>query len=430
MLTIAQDLWPHDKLGVFTIFVLIGVPALFLIVPNTGSELYHLAALVGIVMMVRRSAVAPRPFVAEEKLASFGYAAFAVTVLISLASRGASYDAVRELDVLLRPLWAIPILYLFIRSRPPEGVLWVGMSLGAILAGLNAIFEIAMVDRYVRVEGATGPITYGNAALVMGVIAALGVPYFRRLGPLYVLIPAVALLLGLLACFLSGTRGAWVGIPALVLLLIWNYWQPMYRRFAIGGVLIFAGIVSVAVLLPQTGVLDRIETAVFQVSLYLQEPANPDGNAVSARFELWRAAWDMFTNRPILGGGIGDSYKVFVQEGVAAGDYHPIIAGQSLAHNVFLDVLAMRGLIGFAGLLALWLSLGYIFLTAAKESNAGIRGLGIAGLALVLSYALSGLTHSVMDYGRPLAFFCLYSAFIVHLIAQARLQLEPQLSEI
>lgn len=428
MLPIKQYARPHLIISAFTLLVLLAFPLLILLVSSGGSAPYHVAALLGLICLATGWPAMPRALAADEKLACMGYTAFTVTVLISVADTGASRDAVRELDVLLRPLWAIPVLYLFIRTRPPEGLLWFGVALGAMLAGVNAFYEIFLADhpvaadQPVRAEGGTSAVTYGNTALLMGIIAIVGLPYFRKLGSVYVAVPVVALLLGMLGSFLSGSRGGWLALPALVLLLLWHFWRLRYRRSAVVAALVLTGITGLAVLLPQTGVHDRIELAIIELDQYRQDPVTHGYTAVGLRLELGRAAWDMFLQQPLLGGGIGNSFNAFLIEGIAAGDYHPVTAIQTMPHNVMLDVLALQGLVGMAGLLALWSALGVVFVKAARDPEVRLRTLGTAGLALLLSYVLFGLTDSVMAYGPPLVFFCLYSALIVYLITEARRQ--------
>jgi O-antigen ligase len=95
-----------------------------------------------------------------------------------------------------------------------------------------------------------------------------------------------------------------------------------------------------------------------------------------------------------------------------------------MPHNVFLDTLAMQGLVGLAGLLGIWGALSVVFIKAVKEQDTDIRILGMAGLVLMVGYFMFGLTDSVMGYGPPLVFFSLYSALIVYRISEARLRSE------
>lgn len=413
-----------QPLSVVVAIILIAFPTLILLVSSGGSAPYHIAAVIGLVCLAIRRPRMPRELGADERLACLGYAAFTAAVVISLVETGFSRDAVRELDVLLRPLWAIPVLYLLIRVRTAEALLWFGIALGAIVVGLSALYEFLSTDNFRRADGGTSAITFGNTALLMGIISAVGAPYFRKFGNLYLIIPVAALLLGLLASLLSGSRGGWVALPALILLLLWHLRRVGYGPAAlITAVVLTVAIVS-ALALPQTGVTDRIEVAVMNFNQYVEDPVEHGDTSVGIRLELWRAAWNMFLEQPVFGGGIGKSFNAFLQDEVALGNYHPDVVVQTMPHNVFLDTLALQGLVGIAGLIGIWGALGAVFVKAARERETELRMLGTAGLAVLVSYCLFGLTDSVMGYGPPLVFFSLYSALIVYLIVEARQKLK------
>ncbi len=424
MLSEAKHSTRPQPLSVVVAIILIAFPTLILLVSSGGSAPYHIAAVIGLVCLAIRRPRMPRELGADERLACLGYAAFTVAVLISLVETGFSRDAVRELDVLLRPLWAIPVLYLLIRVRTAEAFLWFGIALGAIVVGLSALYEFLSADNFRRADGGTSAITFGNTALLMGIISAVGAPYFRKFGNLYLIIPVAALLLGLLASLLSGSRGGWVALPALILLLLWHFRRVGYGQASlITAVVLTVAIVS-ALALPQTGVTGRIDAAVMNFNQYVEDPVEHGDTSVGIRLELWRAAWNMFLEQPVFGGGIGHSFNGFLQDEVALGNYHPDVVVQTMPHNVFLDTLALQGLVGIAGLIGIWGALGAVFVKAARERETELRMLGTAGLAVLVSYCLFGLTDSVMGYGPPLVFFSLYSVLIVYLIVEARQKLK------
>lgn len=407
-------------LNIVVSIILIAFPILILLVSSGGSTLYHIAAVIGLVCLAIRRPKLLRDLSSDERTACLGYAIFTMAVLISLVETEFSSEAVRDLDVLLRPLWAIPIIYLIIRVRAGEELLWFGISLGAIVVGLSAFYETFTTDHYIRANGSTSAITFGNTALLMGVISAIGIPYFRKLGRAYLVIPVLALLLGLLASLLSGSRGGWLALPSLILLLLWHFRREGYRQASlITALTLFLGIILVLVL-PQTGVIDRIELAVTQFKQYFIDSVEYGNTSVGIRLELWHAAWNMFLEQPFFGGGIGHSFNEYLREEVKLGNYHPTVVRQTMPHNVFLDTLALQGLVGLAGLLSIWGALGVVFLKAAREQETELRILGTAGLALLISYFFFGLTDSVMGYGPPLVFFSFYSAFIVYLIVETR----------
>lgn len=413
----------HERaLRASVIAIVVAVPPLMLLVPIGATELFVLAALAGIVAMMRAHGDVHRAFGADERIAALGCIVFTATVLFSVAEQGFAYPAVRELDVLLRPLLAIGVLFLLTRTRPPEGVLWFAMAIGAVLGGIYAIYEVLIIEAQSRAQAAAHPIVYGRTTLGMGFIAAIGLPYFRQLGRGYALIPCAALLLGLVGSFLSGSRGAWIALPVLLPLLLWQHWRPGYHHFAVIGAIALLALSVVLFAIPETGVQKRYQTAVEQVQRYLEDPAEHGGTSVGMRFEMWRGVLHAFVQHPVSGVGMGERFNAFLTRGVEAGTYHPAMKRVSMPHNAYLQVLVARGLIGFAGLLALWLALGYVFWNATRhESGSTLRTLGVAGLCLLALYLVGGLTHSVMDYGPPLMFFCMYSMVLVHLIGRARL---------
>ncbi|MEX2516935.1 MAG: O-antigen ligase family protein [Gammaproteobacteria bacterium] len=381
-------------------------------------------ALLGLFSLFLSNATACRRFLPEERLAAAGYTIFGTTIIISLIHTGASREAVGDLDTLLRPLWAILLLILFIRVKIHESVLWYGLACGAIVAGTNAIYEFISASHYIRASGATSANTYGNLALIMGFLSAMGCYYFLGRGRSQLVIPAIALILGLIASILSGSRGSWLVIPILGLCLLATYWQSSYRRHAITGIAIIAVMTLVLVLVPQTGVIDRVNEAVSNFKLYLADPIAHGDTSVGQRLELWRAAWQMFLEKPILGGGIGHSFNDFLLEGIAAGQYHPATSVQTMPHNILLDTLAIRGLVGLTGLATLLGVLLYIFYQAARHKDKDLHHLGMAGMSLIIAYFVYGFTDSPMEYGAPLVFFSFYTALITYLLAQRKYMLE------
>lgn len=407
-----------------TILLSLAVPSLILLVPHGGSAPMGLLALLGIGTMVAAQwTTTQRAFLTEEKQLVAALLLFCCIVLLSLFIAGASRDAVRELDTLFRPLLAVPFLYLLIRTRPPEGLLWFGVTIGSILAGINAIIEVATAEHYVRASGTTNPILYGNLALTMGLIATAGISYFSRFGKPWTLIPLIAFALSLVASFLSGSRGGWIALPILGSAAVYLMWKigPLhhYRR----GILILAvgaGILALAFVM-DTGVSDRLDDGMQEFRQYLQDPAVYGNTSVGLRLEMWQAAWDMFKDRPILGSGIGDSYQEFLQAEAEKGNYHTATTQFDQPHNEYMMTLATRGLIGLISLLALWLVPARFFLQAMSSSSDTSQRLGIAGLLLVATFMVFGLTESIMHRGPPMTFFIFHVAFITYLLCQEKI---------
>lgn len=411
---------PHwFGLRTVTFMLSMAVPALVLVVPSGGSVPYHILAVIGLITAAFGRPKMFRQLHSVEQLSIVGYATFSVGVIVSVAETGFSYSAARELDVMLRPLWAIPILFLFLRLRMDAGLLWWGAAIGSVVPGCTAVYD-SVVSDVARAEGGTSAITFGNTALLMGAIALIGYRYFSSLGRVFSVIPYLAFLAGIITSFLSGSRGGWIALPLLIGLVLYNLWRTGYRRQS--GVVAWVVVLVTAfmVTVPRFGVVERAELAFVQFDQYFDAPQEFSPTSVSIRLELWGAAKDLFLEAPVFGGGIGYSFNDHLKEEVEAGNLHPALAKQTMPHNVFLDTLAFQGVIGIAALLTLWGCLGNVFIHALRSSDPAIYALGAAGVGLLGSYVIYGITDSVMGYGPPLVVFSFYSVLIVHLIGEER----------
>lgn len=396
----------------------LALPLFILLVDRGGSVPLFLLAVAGAVAFARARDGRWASLAREQRLLCSALALYIASILLSLSTAGFSPDAVRTLDVLLlRPLFAVAVIFLFARISPPEGALWFGLAGGAFAAGVSAFIEVIFPGGEARASGATNPIIYGNLALAMGFMSVAGTTYFLSLGRWYLVVPLLALAMGLTASLLSGTRGGWIAIP-LILPLLFAY-TPRGHRLAI---LVAAGIVSAGVgaaLVADAGVGGRVSLATEELTRYFEDPSRYGGTSTGLRFEMWRAALDMFQQRPLLGWGLGDAFHEFLRDG--AGDsYHPRVIRFSHAHNEILMTLATRGIIGTMALLAVWLIPGYIFVRTLKQGTPAARRLGLAGLILVVGYLVFGFTEAIMHRGPPLTFFCFYAPLIVCLIAQTK----------
>lgn len=142
---------------------------------------------------------------------------FAVALLSYLL--GTQTDAgFRFLGRYLRFLLIVPV-YLALRRYPPTAkTMFIGLALGALLAGVIGGLHFYHADTVIRIEATTGlAIIFGDLAttMVLCTVAGIGLlAYSERKWVVPLLIVCVAG--GVAATLLSGTRGAWT--PLLLLL--------------------------------------------------------------------------------------------------------------------------------------------------------------------------------------------------------------------
>ena len=366
------------------------------------------------------------PLTREEKLLFFAVSILFVCVLVVTLSGGFNYVGFKRFGKFLPLLLVIPA-YLFLRKLGLNLVaLWYGLALGAIVTGCAALVEVGTGSS--RAQGPTNAILFGDVSLVMGFMALSGYGFFRSQGRWWVFVPIAAIILGMTASFLSGARGGWIAIPALLLILLWSRFSqaaPRNRWLMVAG-LIFVGAIIYS--LSFTGIAKRIAPVFSEITNYseseITDPAR--ASSVGVRLEMWRGAWAIFTEHPIVGIGWGN-YRPAMEQQALQGLIHPWAATFAHPHSQYLSVLANGGLIGGMGMLLLFLIPLKLFFEAYREGSDSMRQLGMAGMLLVVAYMHFGLTEAILERNLSTSFLAFYLAVLSAAIHQQRraLMAEP-----
>lgn len=284
----------------------------------------------------------------------------------------------------------------------PRPQFW-GLLAGCIGVGLVGLWQV-YVEHEPRASGfptgRTNAIQWGNLTLLLGTMLTVQTIALRRqLARGWIVVSAVAVLLALNACVLSGTRGGWLALLLALpigLYVLWRLHRPgLWRVF--GGALAVLALVSIA---NQRVLLERLEVMQAEVEGYTQSRAAD--NSVGQRLEHWRFAWDVGLERPLLGWG-RQGYVDEKARRVAKGEYAFSIIEYYYAHNEFLDMFMKAGLVGVALLLCVYgLPLALFWPTPARlaayahladEVRAQMLALRLAGSAIPVLYFGFGLTQ-------------------------------------
>lgn len=273
--------------------------------------------------------------------------------------------------------------------RWPLALAW-GCWVGAAGAGAVALWE-SVVLHLPRAEGHTNAIHFGNLALLLGVWSLLWAQHPARAA--HRPWGWVAAALGLAASILSGSRGGWLALPIFLLLVAWpvagaDSPPASPRRRAAVALALGAG---AAALLALPVVNERVVLAVTELADWL---ATGEANtSVGARLAHWQFAWQLATERPLLGWGQA-GYDAQRLHAVALGQVPASLAQLNHAHNEWLDMAAKRGVVGLLALLAFYAVPGWLYARRLKPSaSPTTRTLALCGLATVLGYGVFGLTQ-------------------------------------
>lgn len=212
-----------------------------------------------------------------------------------------------------------------------------------LMLSLNALYAIFFHLKfgYRAVSLFVETPTYSGHYFVQAIALTVGAyfsPPFRKIRAL--LLPAMVILL--IALFLTLTRAAWLAFFFLLMLCL--FFSNIPKRYLIYGGIAVGTIVSFAfiVLSADTfGIMlkSRLATDV--------QSANLSIGSIAFRILLWQSAWELFLQNPILGIGF-DNFVVLN----ALTPSFPIVralGGADLyVHNIYLEILAEMGLVGFA----------------------------------------------------------------------------------
>ena len=265
---------------------------------------------------------------------------------------------------ILYVLWAVMLLWLgseLRRSFSLERVcevlafaLLVGGMLNALFGVLQYFFDVHALPRAISAlqgQHAFGNINQGNLFANLLALALASLVFLVSRGRLYWVFSIAACLLLLLGMSLSGSRSAWLYLGWLmVLAIVWARLSPDRQvkrlQFWIAGLIALS--VGVELFVHQSGLFVGVAGAPDTISSRLvSQSIYADNAAPSVRWLMWRQAWLMFVNAPVLGVGFGEyAWHYFLQVDLFAAD---VISGQSRhAHNMLLQLLAETGLLGAA----------------------------------------------------------------------------------
>lgn len=347
---------------------------------------------------------------------------FAICFMVLVAMLVTPFSSIAEmadknLGKFIFLLMVLPAYYYFRAGRIPSSALWYGLVLGACISAVTAVYDMAFDNYRVgytgRASGATHPIIFGDLALLVGALSMVGMGWFHARSRWQVFLPLLALCLGILASILSASRGGWVAIPVFAAILIWASREHISRKLQMLGIGILLVILITGYLVPQTGMRQKIHTTIENVKGYAQSEVNDSRRATSigSRFEMWQASWEIFLQHPLKGVGWG-GYQQHAQLLVDQGLRNPIAADFTHPHNQFLSALVSGGVLGIVATLLLFYLPARIFVRVlcmpGRSDEA--RRMALAGLLLMVVFAIFNLSESFLERTRTVAFFIFYLA--------------------
>ncbi|GAA5235421.1 O-antigen ligase family protein [Verticiella sediminum] len=272
-----------------------------------------------------------------------------------------------------------------------------GLCAGA-MAGMLALLAATHHDRP-EPPFATA-ITFGNLSLLMGLCAWLALGWrLSRMPRLEALLKVAAGFCGVYASFLSQSRGGWLALPAVALMLL-LLWRGHWRAKTIGALasLAFLG----GIYLGSPMVQQRVAQASTELVDYLQ--GRHTDSSVGLRLQFWEASLEMFASRPMTGVG-PQNVRAGFQARASAGELDAAAARFTHSHNDVLWAMAGLGLPGLLALFALYAVPLAIFVRVARRGAPPQQAAACMGATVVVCFAVFGLTEAMFAITMNAAFY-------------------------
>jgi (heptosyl)LPS beta-1,4-glucosyltransferase len=408
-----------SPLGLTTAIILFLALALGLIVPKVAGTALIVLGLISIIWLTLRREWTISNMHASERVLVIAATGYVLVIMLGWIWHGLDPAAGQGLGRHARLLLILPLFLFLRRVDDLAPTWWWGIYSGALLAGGYAWWFLltGQIGEFEsRAGGATNPIYFGGISLLMAFmllprISDAALPGWERGAAV------LAVLGGVSASLLSGSRGAWVAALPLLVLYAALFGHRFRRAWRLGLPLAFAlGALSLS-LLPQVD-MDQRMLAVFQeLAAALQGQVIEGG--VSERIDMWRITLAILADQPWLGPGAG-AFEKAVSEAVAAGTALPKLLEYRHPHNQFLSAMLYAGVPGLVGLVLLFgLPLRRFWLLHCSSLDS-TGHLAWAGLAAVLMLAVMAMSESIFERNIGVVWFALVIGVALALVFSER----------
>ena len=327
-------------------------------------------------------------------------------------------EKIKLIDNPLRAFLFLSVIVFIVYSSVKFDILLYSIPLGSFISGVVALYQYYILS----LESAfynQMKIQSGDIAMSLGLFSFVIAFHLLDVNKHKKKLVALVILFGIfgvLASLLSFARGGWVGIPILLLILIFLYRHLLSKKLLLLGGITFLCIISV-VLTTNNKLVNRLSEAQYELKLYLS--GDDKVSSIGERLDMWKIGSKAFLEHPISGWSLKelDYYKKDLSD-------KNIVTKASISfshlHNQFIDELVKKGIVGGVAILGIFFLPLYIFYTKQKnkKNNKRIKFITTLGIVHILSTMSYCLTQAFISHnsGNIFYFFVLFLfyAFMVN----------------
>ena len=327
-------------------------------------------------------------------------------------------EKIKLIDNPLRAFLFLSVIVFIVYSSVKFDVLLYSIPLGSFISGVVALYQYYILN----LESAfynQMKIQSGDIAMSLGLFSFVIAFHLLDINKHKKKLVALVILFGIfgvLASLLSFARGGWVGIPILLLILIFLYRHLLSKKLLLLGGITFLCIISV-VLTVNNKFVNRLSEAQYELKLYLS--GDDKVSSIGERLDMWKIGSKAFLEHPISGWSLKelDYYKKDLSD-------KNIVTKASISfshlHNQFIDESVKKGIVGGVAILGVFFLPLYVFYTKQKnkQNNKRIKFITTLGIVHILSTMSYCVTQAFISHnsGNIFYFFVLFLfyAFMVN----------------
>lgn len=196
----------------------------------------------------------------------------------------------------------------------------------------------------------------------------------------------ILFIMGCISIVLNGTRGAWIALIPVVSFILFYY---IYRKKMAALTCILFICIGVFALSNNNHVIKRFST--------ITDTTKIESN--TERILMWKSAWNMFLDHPVLGVGLGQYKDNFHNKYILP----EAKQRQNHAHNNFMQMLAENGLIGFIGFMTM---ITFFVVNSFKRFIHTSSPYALMISMSILALVLQGLTE--YNFGNSAVMKCMW----------------------
>ncbi len=198
------------------------------------------------------------------------------------------------------------------------------------------------------------------------------------------------------ALIMTWSRGAWLGFIAAFIVMNVVRSRRAAALFALVLILLsFAIVMGGLQLLPEPVTQRFLDFLPFLEGVDIRRvEVTPANFAVIERLAHWQAGWDMFSEHPWLGVGIGNYEPVYPAYALPRWD-EPL----GHAHNYYLNIAAEAGLVGLSAYLILWVAVFWQAWQAVRRTTGYWQGVAVGILGVLTHLAVHNFFDNLYVHG-------------------------------